>query len=316
MTNKLTISQLIPIRPDKSGLSGSRKTLKYNNKGIGTINDLVSLRDILFNKNSLLLIVSLLILSLFVPPVHSQEIILPEQDGALSDHFDLVDDKFKIMVEDLARELRRVTSVNLVVAIVGATDPLDVETYGKLLYDKWDVGRKEKGLDHGVLLLVSVLDRDVKIAVGSEIDFLISPQKKEEMEMALYPYLGKGQFSEGAFMGAGNIARFILEEWPKYDGRYKRLDMQSASLVLFVLTILAIFLTVVYGGTFLTVFATVAGGAFGWLALGLLGMAVGAAMGFVLNMRRVVKRESPAHRELREHYEKKKKALRKGEKKR
>jgi uncharacterized protein len=249
----------------------------------------------------LFLLILLLFLSL---PVYSQEVKFPEQQGALSDHFDVVDERARVMIEDLARELRRVTSVNLVVAIVGTTDPLDAETYGKLLYDKWDVGYKEKGLDHGVLLLVSVLDHDVKITVGSEIDFLISPQKKEEMEMALYPLLGKGKFSEGAFLGAGNIARFILEEWPKYDGRYKRLDMQSVSIVLFVLTILAVFLSVAYGGTLLTVFATVVGGAFGWVLFGLSGMAVGAVMGFLLNLGRVVRKESPAEKELKELHEK------------
>ncbi|MFC1637495.1 TPM domain-containing protein [Candidatus Margulisiibacteriota bacterium] len=240
-----------------------------------------------------------LILLLFCAlPVHSQQIQLPEQQGAISDYFDVVDDRSKVLIQDLARELKRVTSINLAVVIVRSTAPLPVEAYGRLLYDKWDVGNKAKGLDHGILLLVAVVEHDVKMIIGKDIDFMIPQLKKEEMELSFFPYLDEGKFAAAAFGGAATVSRHILNEWPRYRGRYIRLEMQSASLVLFVLTVLAIFLTTVYGGTFMTIFATVVGGMFGWLFYGLAGMALGAGIGFITNLGEVVRPESPAEKEL------------------
>jgi uncharacterized membrane protein YgcG len=231
-----------------------------------------------------------LILFVLVLPAHSQLITFPEKQDTVTDYFGDVDLETKTKIAELAKELRRVTSINLEVAVLRSTDPLDAETYGRKLYEVWDVGQKKEGLDHGILLLVAILDREVKIIAGKGVDYILTPSVKESIEWGVFPSLGKGEISKGVFIGAAAITRLVLEEWPRYERRWRpQIDLRNFPIILFALTVAAVLLTLIFGGTFLTAFGTIVGGLFGYFLLGAFGLFIGAAMGFLLNIRKVKK---------------------------
>jgi uncharacterized membrane protein YgcG len=226
----------------------------------------------------------LLILSVLVLSAHSQELVFPEKHDTVTDYTGEVDAEVKARIKDLADELRRITSVNLAVAVIRTTKPLDADSYSKELYDLWDVGRKEEGLDHGVLLLVAILDREVKIIAGRGVDFILTPKIREDMQWSLFPLLGEGEISQAVYVGGVAISQFIQMEWPKYRGPAKEIDVRTFSVVLFSLFAAAILLTLIFGGDFLTVFGTIVGGLFGFLLLEYVGLILGAAIGFLVNI--------------------------------
>ncbi|MEE8637810.1 MAG: TPM domain-containing protein [Candidatus Margulisiibacteriota bacterium] len=246
----------------------------------------------------------LVILFFLVLPVHSQEITFPEKQNTVTDYFGDVDLETKTKIAELAKELRRITSINFEVAVLRSTDPLDAETYGRKLYDVWDVGRKAKGLDHGILLLVVILDREVKVIAGEGVDHILTPSVKESLEWGIFPSLGRGEISKGVFIGSTAITRLVLEGWPRYERRWKpKINPRNFSIMLFALCAAAILLTIIFGGTFLTVFGTIVGGLFGYFLLGVFGLFVGATIGFLLNVWKVKKEKSLAETELKKVYD-------------
>lgn len=245
-----------------------------------------------------------LILLFFVLPVNSQDITFPEKQDTVTDYTYEVDPETREKVRELAGELRRVTSINLAVAVIHSTRPLDLDTYAKELYDKWDVGRREKGLDHGVLLLVAILDRGVKIIVSEGVDHVLTPKIREDMQWGLFPLLGEGEISEAVHVGAAAITQFLLTEWPKLERPERKIDIRTISLILFSLTIVAVILTLLFGGDFFTAFGTVVGGLFGYVLLGYVGLIVGATIGFLLNIWAPIKKAGKEEKERAQLYKK------------
>ena len=226
----------------------------------------------------------LLILSILILPAYSQEIIFPDKQNTVTDQTGEMDPETRARIKDLGEELRRVTSVNLAVVVVRTVKPLDSETYAKKLYDLWDVGQKEKGLDQGVLLLVVMLDREVKIVAGKGVEFILTPKIREDIQWRLFPFLGRGEIPHAVHVGAAGISQFILTEWPRYRGPERMIDPRTFSIVLFSLAASAVLLTLIFGGDFLTAFGTFVGGLFGFLLLEYVGLIIGAAIGFLINI--------------------------------
>ena len=226
----------------------------------------------------------MLILSVLVLPAQSQEITFPEKHDTVTDYSGEIDAKTKARIRDLASELRRVTSVNLAVAVIPTTTPLDADSFGKELYERWDVGRREEGLDRGVLLLVVLLDREVKIIAGRGVDFILTPKIREDMQWSLFTLLGKGKISEAVYVGSESLSQFIQMESPKNQEPAKKTDVRTFPVVLFSLAAAAVLLTVIFGGNFLTFLGTIVGGLFGFLLLQYVGLIVGAAIGFLINI--------------------------------
>lgn len=238
----------------------------------------------------------------FFNPACSQDMELPDQPDTISDQYNMVRQEHKQEIIALAQDLKRITSVKLTVAVVQLTKPADAATYGKALYDRWDVGQKSKGLDHGVLLLIAVLDREVKIISSEKLDMILTPEIINTIEISLYPAMGEGKISEAAYQGAAAITKLIIEEWPRYL-KEEKTDPRVVSMIIFSLLVSAILLTLIFGGTFLTAFGTIVGGLFGYLLGGILGLIIGATIGFVVNLFGTRQKESKAEKEFRAIYE-------------
>ncbi|MDD4179925.1 MAG: TPM domain-containing protein, partial [Candidatus Margulisbacteria bacterium] len=95
----------------------------------------------------------------FSAAVWGQKIELIEPQGVLTDYSGYISPSAREKINELAERLHSITSVNLRVVVVRQLDPIDPETYGRQLYDRWDIGQTREHLDHGVLLLISIVDR-------------------------------------------------------------------------------------------------------------------------------------------------------------
>lgn len=249
----------------------------------------------------------ILLISSLIMPAISQELYFPEKQGVVTDEFEVIDSNVRARIEALADELRRITTIDLAVAIVRTTRPLDAESYGRQLYDKWAVGQYERGLDHGVLLLIDVLDRETRLIPGQGVEFLFPPLVKEKMEVDLYPLLGEGKIKEAALFGAASISDYILREWPKYHQPGHRLDFNTMSRIAFLLAVVSVLLAILFGGNPMMAVATFIGGLFGYVMLGIPGLLIGAAIGFLTNLAKVERQPSGAEKEFKEMYDKWKK---------
>lgn len=222
------------------------------------------------------------LLILFASCAEGQFDQIPKPLDTVSDYSEYISAAAKVKVKALADELYKVTSVNLKVLIVRQMGSLEVEAYGREVYEKWDVGQFKQGLDHGVLLLISIADRQVKIVSGRGVEHALPAKVRERIEWDIMALLSEGKFSEAVEVGVGKITQTILIEWTKGLKPKSRFDWHSISPLLFALFLFALLLTFVLGRDWLFAVSIVIGGLFGYLFLGIIGMVLGAALGIFL----------------------------------
>jgi len=226
----------------------------------------------------------ILLLGCFIcAAVFAEGLELPARQNTVSDYAEVVDAAAKEKVRAFADQLRRNTTVNLKVAVIRSLGPVDVKTFGEQLYQKWDVGQAGRGLDRGVLLLISIIDRQIKIIAGREVAGILIPEIRERIEFTVLASLAEGKFSEAAVVGAVAISQLLQTEWPKRAQKGAGFSWAKASMPLFLLLIVSFLLTFILGGTFITTYGTIIGGLFGYLFFGNVGLVLGAALGFLLN---------------------------------
>jgi len=75
-----------------------------------------------------------------------------------------MDSELKPALESALKELQQKTSVEIAVVSVKDFQGLDRDTYAVELFEKWGIGSKKT--DEGVLVLLSVGDREIKVEVG------------------------------------------------------------------------------------------------------------------------------------------------------
>lgn len=245
-------------------------------------------------------LITILLLLTFSLPILAEEL----NQGVVTDYFNLVDDSTKAKIASLASDLKKVTAVDLAIAVVNTTAPSNAESFGQALYDRLDLGQKDKGLDHGVLLLVSVLDKKVNITSGSGLNFALTPENKEKIEIGLYPYLISGKVSEALYYGSASIMQLLLEKWPKYENNAKQIQPHTFWIIFMLLIGSAVLITLVFDESLITACAVVAGGMFAFVLLGVPSTFVGVAIGLLLSsIGYKEKKDTVAQKEFRIIYE-------------
>jgi len=141
-----------------------------------------------------------------------EEAYFPDYSGYVNDHADILSDETDAKLTQLALEIQDKTTSQLAVLTVNTTYPLDVETYAVKLFEKWGIG--QKGKDNGVLVLVAVKDRAMRIEVGYGLEGAIPDAlAKNIIEKSMKPFFKKGDYNSGILQGAAVISSLIAKEY-------------------------------------------------------------------------------------------------------
>ena len=178
-------------------------------------------------------------------------------------------------------EARKGTQV--AVLIVPTTQPETIEQYAIRVTDKWKLGRK--GVDDGVLLLVAIKDRAVRIEVGYGLEgALPDATAKRIVEEYIVSRFKQNDFSGGIDAGITRIMAVIEgEPLPPPRARAPARSGESGFPELLVIGFMLVF---VVGGIIRAMFGRfagsgligAAGGFVGWLMLGSLMAGVAVAV--------------------------------------
>ncbi len=136
---------------------------------------------------------------------------LPEKPlGMVSDFAEVIDPNMESQITGLIQEVEQKTSAEIAIVTVPALEEGDIETMAVELYRKWGIGKK--GKDNGVLILMSVQDRAVRIEVGYGLEAILPDGKCGEIiREEMIPYFKEGQYGNGIAAGAINIAGIIAQ---------------------------------------------------------------------------------------------------------
>jgi len=213
-----------------------------------------------------------------------QDFDVPPMRDAVSDYANVVEPQAIGSVRAMADELQRVTSVNYKVLVIRQLPPgIKVEDYGRQVYKTWDVGRETMGFEHGALLLISIIDRQVKLITGKEVDWVIDEKSRNQNEWDVLAILSRGQFSQGVEIGTIEFTNKILAGWyASHKPTHFAVDWQAASLVLFALFGVSLVTMLVTGSDLMMGFTIFVGGFYGFVFLNIVGLILFGFFGFLL----------------------------------
>lgn len=93
----------------------------------------------------------------------------------VNDYVGVLDKTTVEKIISVGKELENKTTAQVVVVVVPSLSGLTVEEYANRLFREWGIGQKEK--NNGVLLLVAMNDRKVRIEVGYGLEGAIPDGK-------------------------------------------------------------------------------------------------------------------------------------------
>ena len=135
---------------------------------------------------------------------------LPESEGFVNDFAKVLSSDEKAKLESLLTELEQKTTAEVVVLTVDTTEPLDIQRFTLNLFDEWKIGEEE---DNGLLILVALDDRKVRIAVGHGLEEAISDAVALKIiNKVILPPCRKGDFAKGVIDGAVAVANLVAQK--------------------------------------------------------------------------------------------------------
>lgn len=135
----------------------------------------------------------------------------PAPAGSLSDFAGVVDASTADSIEALAAELREKTGTELAVVAVDNLGGESIDPVAVDLFARWGIGKK--GRDDGILILLAVSDRRVRIEVGYGLEGILPDGRCGAIiRQVMGPDLSTDRFGTGLLRGSEAIAGVIAAD--------------------------------------------------------------------------------------------------------
>jgi uncharacterized protein len=136
----------------------------------------------------------------------------PMGEGEVSDFAGVIKDEDSRDIENLAKVLEQKTGAELAVVTIQTFAPYgSIEEYATSLFNSWGIG--QAGEDNGVLLILAVEDREVKIETGYGLEGAIPDSMAGRiLDNAVLPLFKEDNFSGGLLQGAQAIAAAVAKD--------------------------------------------------------------------------------------------------------
>jgi len=135
----------------------------------------------------------------------------PKPRGAVNDFAGAITDSIERKMEALCREVWDKTETALVVVTVNTLEGMDPFTYTQGLYERWGIGKK--GVDKGVLFLVALKERRMRIHTGYGVEGILPDGRLGEIrDKYMIPFFKKGDFGGGLLNGLTAVALIVARD--------------------------------------------------------------------------------------------------------
>jgi uncharacterized protein len=146
-----------------------------------------------------------------IAPVYAQP-PTPELTRPVNDFANIVDQASETEIERRILELKKATGDVVVVATIDTAAPYaDILEYAVKMFENRGRGIGEKGKDNGLLVLLAVKDRRVKVEVGYDLEQFITDGFAGEVSEGMTPYFARGEYGPGLQAGVTRIIGRIAQ---------------------------------------------------------------------------------------------------------
>jgi len=141
--------------------------------------------------------ISLVILLLFLcAPASFANETFPKPVGAINDFAGVIQAQYKQSMNSLALEVLEKTGTSVVVATFKSIGDNDPAGFASRLYETWGIGKK--GEDKGVLILLAVKERRVRIETGYGVEGILPDGLVGEiLDKYVVPFLKTDDYGKG-----------------------------------------------------------------------------------------------------------------------
>ncbi|AMW33405.1 uncharacterized protein SAMN04488510_10656 [Fervidobacterium changbaicum] len=130
----------------------------------------------------------------------------------INDYVGVVEQEYVQKIVSVGKELEDKTTAQVTAVIVDSLQGMSIEEYAVELFRRWGIG--QKGKDNGVLLLVAIKDREMRIEVGYGLEGAIPDGKAGRIrDEYIIPYFKEGDYSKGVYYGYLALAREVAKEY-------------------------------------------------------------------------------------------------------
>ena len=158
---------------------------------------------------SLLLACILLIAPGFASALDKQK--FPQPTGAVNDFAGVIPVDSKARMENLSTEILEKTGTAIVVATFKSLDGEEPDMYATDLYAAWGIGKK--GKDKGVLILLAVQERKIRIETGYGVEGILPDGLVGSiLDQYVVPFVKQGDYGQGLFSGMLAVGAVIAKD--------------------------------------------------------------------------------------------------------
>ena len=136
----------------------------------------------------------------------------PTLTGAVNDFANVIDAATRQQIADLSARVEQATGDIVVVATVDTVQPGDIQSFATKMFENGGRGIGMRGKENGVLILLAVKDRRVRVEVGYALEeFITDGFAGEISRQTMAPYFRNGEYGSGLKAGAEAIAQRLAE---------------------------------------------------------------------------------------------------------
>ncbi len=178
----------------------------------------------------------------------------PTNDFFVNDFVNIIDEDDEAEIMKIGADLYEQTTAQIVVVTIDSLDGYDVDEYALELGREWGVGNEDN--DNGVVILLSLSDREISIQVGYGLEGCLNDGKVGRIidEYAI-PYLSNDDFSTGLIETYKAVVYVVCEEYgvelnPDYNiNDYESEDDEfgtDAFITMFIAIIIVVVIVIIF----------------------------------------------------------------------
>ena len=181
----------------------------------------------------------------------------PTNDFFVNDFVNIIDENDESEIMKIGADLYEQTTAQVVVVTINSLDGYDVNEYALELGREWGVGSKET--NNGVVILLSLSDRQISIQVGYGLEGCLNDGKVGRiLDDYAIPYLSNNDYSTGLVEAYKAVAYVVCQEYgvelnPEYEiNSYDTYEDSSdefgsdATITLFLAILIVIIIVVIF----------------------------------------------------------------------
>jgi len=165
----------------------------------------------MYDKKISVIIIWMIFLVLFLNIGSSEAAQYPKPVGYVNDFAGLLSAGTSQQLESMLREFKEKVGPEIAVVTVKDMGGLDESTYAVELMKEWGIGSKDR--NDGILLLVSIDERRLKIEVGYGLEHIITDARSGQiLDTYVVPHVKTNDWDTALSQGALMIASLIAED--------------------------------------------------------------------------------------------------------